>query len=649
MLPVMLIGVVGAALALQGWRSRIVTFDLITTIASAHDLVASYRIPDRGVLTSFVSFSPPGAIWLMAPGLLFFKDPRLFEYVGSVALYFGALAGIFLICRRFLGYSCGVLSVILYGLSTLGLTAAGSLWQRYPIHCFYVWMVYFLARWVSDNNPKFLGAALLTWSAGVYIFLEIAPAILIVPVLWLFNRPAVRVVPILAAGVLSLVFWYPYLGFQTRRDFADVRSQVLQRSLRQANFQQSWCNPSLAPAFWQPEKIDLNLDPSLISRAQNGSQAPIGGAVQTAGGGGAIERLASRATGRVKALASGLLVGNLRTNTNLTGMDVVLFIVMAAGLLLSGVRYWYGPVRNQVHREDDPGALFKWAGVATAAAAVVANEFVVARIVSGDGVLEASTLLGVRVLQVVLLAAGFALVAARKQLGQWTRGAIAAFQGTPRMDVVAISFLVPWLFLLMIVAGNRSDRLWWLWPIQVIGIASVVTYWPAKLGAPRFIAWVGSAILIFALVGNPLFLSKVQSWSNDGWAGVERPEMQLMDAIASRVQASGKSQTHIGYELYDDVFYLGTFNQADPRYKIGAQFDTLLKYRHGIENLDTCAEGVSDGDEFRIVEAPVDGTPYPIDQNGMSAVARKFELIGQAGIYQLYQASPASRAGMASR
>src|SRR4030095_1433486 len=98
-LALVLLAIVGIALALQGWRSRIPFIDLLVAIDSADELAAGQRIPDRGALSSYTSYNPPGPAWLIAPGLLLFDDPRLLQYVGSITLYLGTLFGIFLLAR----------------------------------------------------------------------------------------------------------------------------------------------------------------------------------------------------------------------------------------------------------------------------------------------------------------------------------------------------------------------------------------------------------------------------------------------------------------------------------------------------------------------------------------------------------------------
>src|SRR5437870_4477122 len=166
----------------------------------------------------------------MVPGLVTTKDPRLFEAAGAGILYLGTLAGIFFLARSFFGMRCAVLAVGLYSLSELGLFYSASLWPRgHPF--FYVWMVYFAAQWASQKKAEYLAAAVLTWAAGMYVFMEIAPALFILPIIWFLYRPPLKLRPLLFAGVAILGLWYPYLKFEYRREFIDLRSQLLRQTI----------------------------------------------------------------------------------------------------------------------------------------------------------------------------------------------------------------------------------------------------------------------------------------------------------------------------------------------------------------------------------------------------------------------------------
>src|SRR5207244_8404193 len=80
------------------------------------------------------------------------------------------------------------LAVVLYGLSGLGLFSAGSLWPiGHP--SFYVWMAYFAILWVARKDAKYVAAALVVWTVGMYDDMAITPAALVLPALWLIYRP----------------------------------------------------------------------------------------------------------------------------------------------------------------------------------------------------------------------------------------------------------------------------------------------------------------------------------------------------------------------------------------------------------------------------------------------------------------------------
>ncbi len=267
-----LIAVVGIALSLQGWKSRLPVFDLIVAIDGAHELSLGDRIPDRGSLSSFASYNPPGPAWLMTPGLLLFRNPQLFEYVGSIALYLGTLFGIFLLARSYFGPNCAILSAALYAVSFLGLQVASSLWDRLPLHFFYVWMVYWLVQWINRKNANYLGAAIVTCALGMYVFLEIAPALFILPAVWIIYRPPLKVRPLIVAILLSLVVWYPYLHFQFTRDFRDAKSLILRRRILPATYKASWCNPGLTlQSARDPSSLHLTSIDSEASQSEKRS------------------------------------------------------------------------------------------------------------------------------------------------------------------------------------------------------------------------------------------------------------------------------------------------------------------------------------------------------------------------------------------
>lgn len=246
----------GMLLANQGWRAQIMNIDLIPYPEALSQLFQAGIFPERGVLTSYQSFTPPGIAYLMLPGMLVFDDPRLFEIVGASCTYVGTLIGIWLLTEQAYRRRCAMLAVMCYALSGQGFFFARSLWPRaHPF--FFVWMTYWTLRWVKQRQGRFLAAAVFTWSIGLYMFLEIAPAILIFPVIWLRYRPPVKVRSLAMTGIVILLIWLPYLRFEYHRDFADVRSQIFRQTLAAGDERATWCDPTLPLETW-PEQAAVS-------------------------------------------------------------------------------------------------------------------------------------------------------------------------------------------------------------------------------------------------------------------------------------------------------------------------------------------------------------------------------------------------------
>jgi hypothetical protein len=235
----------GLVLGLQGWRAHAPAFDMLTYFYGVDAFVERGAVLQYGDISSYGSFSPPGTFWLMLPGRLAFDDARLFEKLGSASLYFGALVGVFLFARAAFGATCARLAVLFYGVSSVGLTDAGSLW---PIghSFFYVWMAYLTTEWATRSDPRYLSAAVGIWALGMYVDMAIAPAVCVLPAAWLLRRPRLWSWTWVAVVALVLLTWYPYLTFEVTRDFVDLHSLVLRQNIAPVDYRAAWCDPSLS-------------------------------------------------------------------------------------------------------------------------------------------------------------------------------------------------------------------------------------------------------------------------------------------------------------------------------------------------------------------------------------------------------------------
>jgi hypothetical protein len=564
-LVVAAISALGAVMALQGWRSRIPNPDTISSISGAYELVESGRLPDRGVLNSFRSYVPPGATWLFVPGARASSDPRVTEFPGAMILSIGTLIGVFVLARRHVGMRSAMFAVALYGLSELGVKYAGSVGPRgHPF--FFVWMVAFTCEWVARRNAWFLAAAIGMWAAGMYVFLELAPALLMLPVVWVFFRPPIRMVPLAVVAVLALLVWLPYLRFESRRSFVDLKSQVFLQTL-----------PTPDP----PLQCDASLRFREASSAQRAAASP-------------AERAVTRIGRRVLAIGTGSLA---TFGTVMPGVDVALLALTLGGIVALFRPKPSGPPAPYRRRSTMIGAAFL-------AGAVIFSVPVIRAFLGPNYAITAVTVSSVRTVQVLLVLAAIAMLAWRPlDLGlRRLRGAMDTTGADPRALIT--SLVVTWALCLLVVEYGRGERMSFLWPVQAILLATVAggVSKLASITARRHIpASIGPAVVLAIVMAGPV-MTTAAALRDSSWSGIDAEEVRVASDIADRIRGSGRTGASIGYQVGVAPTWGSWFVQSDPRYKIGADFDLLLMHPHGIVNTDRCGEGVSRDDEFRLIE-----------------------------------------------
>jgi hypothetical protein len=560
------VAVLGLSFALQGWRSRFLPFDLVPYTDEAAALLAAGRLPEKGTLTSFGSYSPPGIAWLLAPGMALMEDPRLYESIGAAVLYVGTLVGVFALTALCAPQPFALLAAALWGLSESGIFFAHSLWPRgHPF--FFVWMAYFTLHWVRRRNAWYFAAALVTSAAGTLVFLEIAPALTILPALWWFYRPPIDVRHTALAVAVALLLWFPYLRFESTRGFNDLRSQLYREAVH-TELNAGWCDPSMIPAEWNAETT---------------------GPEQS----GAIKRAVATVANRIK-FGPPMAIANFRSV--LPGAWILLAVGIAAALAVPAL----------VSLPGIFAVVFQVCGVLLVAGPIAVNEWTVARFLSADGRLDAQNLSALRIGGLVALLLGAGLLLYAKRLHEYVtraRAYLADAPGLNNLKLVAICLALPWAAQLLVVEGPRPERFWWLWGLQTVVLAGGL----AVVRATPICSALAACVLV-AVTANDLSTSRIQSWAVDGWAGKDNAALPAIDYVAQSMIGAGVRSAAIGYEVEFDRF-MATFHGVDSRYKVGKELDFVLLRRHGLTNTNRCAEGLSSADAYRIVEHPRSGEP----------------------------------------
>jgi hypothetical protein len=623
-----MVALVGMALTLQGWRSRIPAFDLLTYIRDIRDFLATGAIPAHGDIGSYGSFKPAGTAWLMLPSATVFDDPRLSEYVGAGLLYLAALAGLYLLARKYFGATCAWVAVVLYGLSATGVFLAGSLWPNGRPE-FLIWMVYLASEWVTRRDPRFLAGAVVVWGVGMYVDMGITPAIFLLPALWWAYRAPVRAKPLVAAAAFVCLVWFPYLRFEAPRGFEDIRSQLTFNYLLPADYKDAWCNP------------DLTLRAAGAAPADNAEPAAVAGA--------SVPPATSRSfVPRVGNAFEDKLLSNFAPIADVPGrtlLSVLLLLVVGAAAVLMSVKGSPARPSETAHRRARRTRIVLALGIVGAGIAI----FLVGHFLAPAVDLPAFVRSPIETAGKLVAAGGaawllFRLATSCADLGLRRAGIRLQEPGTvAARRLLVIGLIVPWVVLAAVAEPEKPERFWWLWGLQVLFLSAFATDLLPRLGAPRFAVWLAIAALVAIVLPNGLVLDRIAAWRADGWAGNDAAEIRVVDRIADQLESEGKTRAAIGYELFVYRF-MAAYHIKNPNYKVGADFDLLFRYRRGITNTNTCAEGFAARDDFRVEQLRPRSEVWAPRAHFQSPRDEGFELLGEVGSYRMY-----GRAGQARR
>src|SRR4030095_1444476 len=214
---------------------------------------------------------------------------------------------------------------------------------------------------------------------------------------------------------------------------------------------------------------------------------------------------------------------------------------------------------------------------------ILFNEFVLARFIAADAHLETPSILRIRFVEASLVVAAIVCRTYRDTIAKGTAAVQRALStSSTNAKVLGISIAIPWLVLFLIADVER--RFWWMWPLQLVLVAVSVVYLPMRLWRLSRGVWIPALFAMLIVANNTVITSRVHDWIHSGWSGKDANAIQAVDPAAMLVRTSGnRGHASIGYEM-DVRRFVAIDHIVDSRYKVGADFDMLLWYRHGISN-----------------------------------------------------------------
>jgi hypothetical protein len=565
---ILAVGVLVLLLQYQGWRSRdMANVDMLPFFQGARDFLQTGRLLDRGDVSSYSSYSPPGTFYLLIPGEILFRDGRLQDLFANAILFLGTVVFVYLSARAIGGRRVGVAAACLVAVSRMGYQ---TVWPvGHPV--IVVSMLYFLIRWVKNRSAPALAAALIIGAFGAYLDLGIAPFFLVVPIVWLVFRPPVgwRVVLVVAAAGLAI--WFPYLRFEADRGFVDVQSLIMRRPADQVGKADG--HPPIycyAARIGEPDMRDDTYLPYI--------------------GGAEIEaRVIYPLAGWKNQAAYGIcrillnLDRNFDTNLFLLGSNRILnlavwwiFMIGWSALSWVVIRAWkpVGKIVGWIRRR--PWILAVIAGGGAVLLYLGLNPDVVANL-SGDKSLDRNTSLAVEQLRDFLPWIWSAVF-----LGLFV--SLQAPDKKTEDTLLLLAFSLPWLILVLLAEPGRPERFWFIWPLQIT-IAVECLEWVSRR-LPR----AGLAFSILALAAGiallpaRLYADRVAAAWTQGYGGSDSDQWNVIEFLSRQAGVDADGTIKIKYWLPGSQVP----DNSDYRvYRFEDWFTYLLESRTGVDVLDS--------------------------------------------------------------
>ena len=618
---VILMAALGIAITMQGWRSRTPAHDLVPHIYNVRNFLEHGTIPVHGDTGSYGSYKPPGTAWLMLPSTLLFDDPRLSEYVGTAILHSATLLGIFLLAYRYFGFWSASLAVLIYGLSSTGLFLAGSLWPNGRPD-FYVWITYFASQWTIRRDARYLAVAVTIWGVGMNVDMAILPAAFIFPTLWLVYRPPVRLKPLVLAIGLVMLMWSPYLHFEATRGFADIRSQVFFQNIFPETYRTTWCVPDIP----------------LRDAGTTSTVLPINSTEPQPYKGPNLWSAASTLAHDIRAKLS----YNFQDAASAPAVSAIFLLMVLSSLILLSVRGSTPVTNTSIELKSVGRDRTTRFALALILIGILTNEFVITHLFGIQDALDLSKIRSLRTIEKLLILGGASILASKwiTTFVDWLLTKISISIPTrehaSQVKVLILSLAIPWFILLLVAEPGKPERFWWLWPLQSIFLASFIFWILPRLRIPHSFIWIISISVIAMVSWNSFLLSRISDWRQHGWAGMDAAEVQVVNFLSAELKAAGKDKAAIGYHFFIYQF-MAAYNIMNPQYKVGNDFDLLLKYPHEITNTNRCAEGLSPADEYRILQTTPRPEAWAPRMYFDAPLDPSFKFLSQFGRYQVFK------------
>jgi hypothetical protein len=484
--------------------------------------------------------------------------------------------------------------MLLYTASFIGAFFGTGLWPRaHPF--FFVWMLLLLTLWVERRQGRYVALAVIVYAAGMYWYMEMAPALLLVPILYFLYRPPVGWKAIVAATAVGVAIWSPYLIFETSRNFEDLRELVTVTGPQNL--------PPIESVFYNKANHLVKLPD--IERMKNGGEAPVVAAPKPA----QEISVDTAAWGRIKT-----------KNEECMYLGEVGYIFFSPKIGWAFQSYETGRLLLYNRKEWEPGTYpipvpshYQKREVKKPTVSGILTKAQSFSPTANFGAAQSNCLwLG----QFALAFCAAIYVFMVSGLPRRCADAFRSWRDSPnpfRAHIVGKTADTGafWTVLFLGATGctvimaliiphdglwTNSFRFWWLWVAQAALLGCALG---AARARGRWIAIALGLALVASLGSNTKTVCLLRD-TFSRWPGNYRgPIEQVLDTLAAQVKKDGLTSARIGYDC-NTYNWGASIQRVDGVSKCFVEWDVALRLRHGIVNLDTTAEGIDPRDDYRL-------------------------------------------------
>jgi hypothetical protein len=574
-----------------------VSLDMVPYYQQAADFLTTGRLPDRGNISSYGSYFPPGASYLLIPGVLLFRDGRLQALFGDALVFFGALVFTYLCAREIGGRRVGLASALVVAVSRLGFQTLVPIGNPF----FIVSTLFFLIRWIKNRSAWMLGIALVLGALGAYHHLVIALFLFVIPLLWLIYRPPVHGRVLVVSILLGAAIWFPYLRFEAGRGFIDIESQFLRRDpVQLAKGGSSGPNYCYASLSGEPDVRNDTYLPYI--------------------GGPEIEQRVIYPTTEWKnqaAFMSCRLLTNLDRN-----FDTDLFLLGANRILNTIVWFLFLTGFSALGWS----VLQTWRPVSDKLEGLRRREWILLLVAAA----------GAAFLYITLNPDLVAHLAADRSLdrnmqlavGQWRDflpwiwgslllGLFLSFREIiPGKEKVIyfLAFTIPWILMTLIAESDRPYRFLFLWPLQVILAVLCLQSISRRLPRAGFAFAIAVLALGVAVLPADLYAGRLAAMWTQGYAGRDSDQWKVVQYLSEHSGVGEGRPMKIEYWL-DNM----QAPEVPGVYRFEDWFTYLLESSSGVRVLDPGIPGDSEAGSWAVVDSRV-GLPDALEGIAPAAV-----------------------------